>query len=73
METIANICKGTENLGNNQTDLKLNAFEVGENLVAFLIPHFANFVIISYTIIEDEVALTLKSKSTCAGCDRCHI
>ena len=22
METIANICKGTENLGNNQTDLK---------------------------------------------------
>ena len=27
METIANICKGTENLGNNQTDLKLKAFE----------------------------------------------
>ena len=51
METIANICKGTENLGNNQTDLKLNAFEVGENLVAFLVPHFANFVITNYTII----------------------
>lgn len=73
METIANICKGTENLGNNQTDLKLNAFEVGENLVAFLIPHFANFVITNYTITEDEVALTLKSKSTCTCCDRCHI
>ena len=73
METIANICKGTENLGNNQTDLKLNAFEVGENLVAFLVPHFANFVITNYTITEDEVVLTLKSKSTCACCDRCHI
>ena len=73
METIANICKGTENLGNNQTDLKLNAFEVGENLVAFLVPHFANFVITNYTITEDEVALTLKSKSTCTCCDRCHI
>lgn len=73
METIANICKGTENLGNNQTDLKLNAFEVGENLVASLIPHFANFVITNYTITEYEVALTLKSKSTCACCDRCHI
>lgn len=73
METIANICKGTENLGNNQTDLKLNAFEVGENLVSFLVPHFANFVITNYTITEDEVVLTLKSKSTCACCDRCHI
>lgn len=37
METIANICKGTENLGNNQTDLKLNAFEVGEKPHCF--PH----------------------------------
>ena len=73
METIANICKDTENLGNSQDDFKINASEVGENLVAFLISHFANFVITNYTITENEVVLTLKSKSTSAYCDRCHI
>ena len=63
METIANICKGTENLGNNQTDLKLNAFEVGENLVAFLIPPARPRTAVLGCIIEGRTAITTPPKS----------